>query len=126
MSELKLRKFFGKSKQPLKKVICTTTNSDSWIIEGVHARNLKATLLPINFSEAFHSIQRGKMEQILLAYDLPKEAIIAIMILYKNTKAMVSTLDDDTNFFDFVNGVLQGDRYISNIYVHWILHRDMP
>ena len=45
------------------------------------------------------------MEQILLAYGLPKEAVAAIMILYRNTKVK----DGDTEYFDIVAGVLQGD-----------------
>ena len=51
------------------------------IIEGVCAKNLEATLLFVDFSKAFDSIKRGKMEQILLAYGLPKETVTAIMIL---------------------------------------------
>ena len=43
------------------------------ILEGIHAKNLDATILFINFSKAFDFIQRGKMEQILLAYGLSKE-----------------------------------------------------
>ena len=57
------------------------------ILEGVRAKNLRATLLFVNFSKAFDSIHRGKMEQILLAYDLPKEIVAAITILYRNTKS---------------------------------------
>ena len=34
-------------------------------------------------------MHKGKMEQILLAYGLPKEIVTAIMMLYKNMKAMV-------------------------------------
>ena len=49
------------------------------------------------------------MEQVLLAYDLPKETVAAIMILYINTKVKVRSLDGDTNYFDIVAGVLQGD-----------------
>ena len=30
-------------------------------------------------------------------------------MLYKNTKAMVHSPDEDTNFFDIINGVLQRD-----------------
>ena len=48
------------------------------------------------------------MEQILLAWGLPKETVAAIMMLYKNTKVKVS-LDRDTDYFDIVVGVLQGD-----------------
>ena len=47
------------------------------------------------------------MKQILLVYDLPKESITAVMILYKNMKVMVHSSDGDTDFFDNVIGVLQ-------------------
>ena len=49
------------------------------------------------------------MKQIILAYSLPKETVTAIMTLYKNMKAMVCSLDEDTDFFEIVTGVLQGD-----------------
>ena len=49
------------------------------------------------------------MEQILLAYGLPKETAAAIMILYRNTKVKVRSPDEDTEYFDIVAGVLQGD-----------------
>ena len=45
------------------------------------------TLLFADFSKAFDSIYSGKMEQILLAYNLPKETVVAIIMLDKNTKA---------------------------------------
>ena len=48
------------------------------ILEGVQAKNLPATLLFVDFTKAFDSIHRGKMEQILLAYGLPKETVAAI------------------------------------------------
>ena len=37
------------------------------IFEGVRAKNLQATLIFVDFTKAFDSIHRGKMEQILLA-----------------------------------------------------------
>ena len=43
------------------------------ILEGVWAKNLEATILFVDFTKAFDSIHRGKMEQILLAYGLPKK-----------------------------------------------------
>ena len=58
-----------------------------WIIKVVHAINHEATLLFVDFSKAFDSIHRGKMEQILLAYGLPKETVTVIMILYKKHKS---------------------------------------
>ena len=66
------------------------------ILKGVRAKNLKATLLFVDFTNAFDSIDRGKVEQILLAYGLPKETVAVITILYRNTKVKVRPLDGDT------------------------------
>ena len=76
-------------------------------ILGVRAKKLEATLLFVDFSKAFDSLQRGRMEQILLAYGLHKETITAIMMLYKNTKVKVRTPNGNIDFFDIVVGVLQ-------------------
>ena len=72
-------------------------------------KNIQATILFVDFTKAFDSIHRGKMEQILLAYGLPEETVAAIMILYKNTKVKVRSPDGNTDYFDIVAGVLQGD-----------------
>ena len=72
-------------------------------------KNLQATILFVDFTKAFDSIHRGKMEQILLAYGIPKETVAAIMILYWNTKGNVRSPDGDTDYFNIVAGVLQGD-----------------
>ena len=48
------------------------------------------------------------MEQILIAYGLPKETVAAVMMLYRNTKVKVSSPGGDTDYFDIVAGVLQG------------------
>ena len=49
------------------------------------------------------------MEQILLAYGIPKETVAAITILYRNTKVKVRSPNGDTEYFDIVAGVLHGD-----------------
>ena len=49
------------------------------------------------------------MEQILLVYGHPEETVAAIMMQYKNMKVQVCSMDGDTDFFDIVVGVLQGD-----------------
>ena len=79
------------------------------ILEGVRAKNIQATLLFVDFNKAFDSIHRGKMEQLLRAYGLPKETVAAITILYRNTKVKVCSPDGDTEYFDIVAGILQGD-----------------
>ena len=77
-----------------------------WILEGVRAKNQEATILFVNFTKAFDSIHRGKMEQILFAYGLPKETVAAIMMQYRHTKVKVCSPDGDTDYFDIVAGVL--------------------
>ena len=74
------------------------------IIEGVGAKILDKTPLFEDFSRALDSIHRRKMEQILLMYGLLEEIVTAI-----NTKVKVRSPDRDTDFFDIVAGVLQGD-----------------
>ena len=57
------------------------------------------------------------MEQILLANGLPKETVTAIMMLYKNMKVKVRSPDGDTDYFDIVAGVLQGDTLAPYLFV---------
>ena len=38
-----------------------------------------------------------------------KETVTAMMMLYRNTKVKVCSLEGDTDYFDIVAGVLQGD-----------------
>ena len=58
-----------------------------------------------------------KMEQILLVYDLPKETITAIMMPYKNMKVKVCSLNEDTDFFDIIPCVLQGDTLAPYLFI---------
>ena len=87
------------------------------ILEGIRAKNLRATLIFVGFTKAFDSIHRGKMKQILLAYGIPKETVTAITILYRNTKVKVRTPDGDTEYFDIVAGVLQGDTQAPYLFI---------
>ena len=57
------------------------------------------------------------MEQILLAYGLPKETITAIMMLCKNAKVKVRLPDGNTDYFDIVAGVLQGDTLAPYLFI---------
>ena len=76
-------------------------------LEGIRAKNLDTAILFVNFSKAFESIYREKMEQIQLTYGLPKETVAAIMMLYKNTSVNVHSPNEDTDNFDIVADVLQ-------------------
>ena len=83
----------------------------------MYVKNLEVTILFVGFSKAFDSIYREKMEQMLLAYSLPKETVTAIMMLNKNTKVKVRSLDGDTDFFYIVAGVLQGDTLAPYLFI---------
>ena len=94
---------------------CVVTNC--LIFEDVQAKNLRATILFVDFIKAFDSIHKRKMEQILLAYGITKETVAAITILYRNTKVKVRSPDGDTDYFDILAGVLQGDPLASYLFI---------
>ena len=71
----------------------------------------------MDFSKAFDSIHRGKMEEILIAYGIPRETVSAIMMLYRITKSKVRSPDGDTDFFNILAEVLQGDTLAPYIFV---------
>ena len=94
------------------------------ILEGVQAKYIQVTISIVNFTKAFDSIHRGKIEQILLAYSQPKETVAAIMILDRNNKVKVRSSDGDTDYFAIVAGILQGDTlasYLFIIYLDYVL-----
>ena len=47
--------------------------------------------------------------EILLAYGISAKIVLAINVLYTNTEAQVLSPDGDTEFFEILAGVLQGD-----------------
>ena len=97
--EPKIDKILRKNQNGFRRNRSTTSQTLSIrrILEGVRAKNLQATLLFDDFTKAFDSIHRGKMELILLAYGLPKETVAAITILYKNTKVKVRSRMETQN-----------------------------
>ena len=70
------------------------------------------TLLFVDFSKAFDTIHRGKMEQILPTYGLPNETVASI------TKGKVCSPDGDIDFFIIDTGVLQWDTLSSNLFIN--------
>ena len=88
------------------------------LIEGVNkAKNIPAVMIFVDFTKAFDTIHRGKLQEILLAYGIPTEIVLAIMMLYKNTTSMVRSPDGDTDFFEILPGVLQGDTLAPFLFI---------
>ena len=75
------------------------------ILDVVRAKNLEATISFVHFTNVFDSIHRGNMEQLLLAYGLPKETVTDIMMFYRNTKVKVRSPCGERDYFDIVAGV---------------------
>ena len=79
------------------------------LIEGVKRYHLKSVIVFVDFSKAFDSVHRGMMLKILKAYGIPPQIVQAIAKLYDWTPARVVSPDGETDFFNVLAGVLQGD-----------------
>ena len=112
--EPKIDNILRKNQNGFRRNISTTSQI---LTIGYGAKNLQATLIFVDFTKAFDSIHRGKMEQILLAYGIPKETVAAITILYRNIKIKVRSPDGDTEYFNIVAGVLQGDTLAPYLFI---------
>ena len=78
-------------------------------VEGIKAKNLTAVLTVVDFKKAFDSVNRDKMFEILKAYGILNQIVLARASMYYNTEAIVCSPGGETDFFAFHAGVLQGD-----------------
>ena len=63
----------------------------------------------------FGNISDKRSSQILLAHNLPKETVTAIMMLYKNTKVTVRSSDGNTDVFNILQGSTQAPYMLINL-----------
>ena len=87
------------------------------IIEGVKRKNLPAVMTCIDFSKAFDSIGHETMFKILQAYGVPPNILGAIKATYNSLRAKVVSPDGDTEYFDILAGVMQGDTLAPFLFV---------
>jgi hypothetical protein len=87
------------------------------IVEEMNNGNKELTIVFVDFKKAFDSIHREVMFEILGLYGIPEKIINAIKALYTNTKAKVITPDGETDLFDIVAGVLQGDTLAPLLFI---------
>ena len=87
------------------------------IIEGMKQKQVPAVIIYADFSKAFDSVDRSKMELILEAYGIPNEITKAIIIMYNNTRVFVRSPDGATELFDITAGVLQGDTFAPYLFI---------
>ena len=96
------------------------------LIEGVKRYHLKSVIVFVDFSKAFDSVHRGMMLKILKAYGIPPQIVQAIAKLYEGTRARVVSPDGETDFFNVLAGVLQGDTlapYLFAIVVDYLMRK---
>ena len=87
------------------------------LLEGVKDKNLSCIMTFIDFRKAFDSIHRGKLMDILRAYGVPEKVVSAIAATYSETWAKVRTPDGDTEPFQILAGVLQGDTLAPFLFI---------
>ena len=74
-----------------------------------YTRKLPAVLTFIDIKKAFEILHRGKMLKILEAYGIPVKIVEFIRLMYEKKMAKVLTPDGETELFEILAGVLQGD-----------------
>ena len=87
------------------------------ILEGVREKHLEAIMTFVDFKKAFDTIHRRKLMQILKAYGIPDKIVNAISILYQDTIAKVLSPDGETEYFEIMAGVLQGDTLAPFLFI---------
>ena len=86
------------------------------ILEGVWQKTYRRQYYLSTLPRPLIPFTEGRWS-ILLANGLPKEMLAAIMILYRNTKVKVRSPGGDTDYFDIVAEVLQGDTLASYLFI---------
>ena len=77
------------------------------IIEGVKRNHLPSVMVFIDFSKAFDTLNHKVMFKILAAN----------VLIYKDLKAKFVSPDGDTDYFDILTGVMQGDTLAPYLFV---------
>ena len=79
------------------------------IMEGAWNQQLPLFVTFIDFRKAFDSIDRRMMFAILRHYGIPEKIVMAIRVLYDNSRSSVFVDGLLTEEFEVTTGVLQGD-----------------
>ncbi|KAJ4939860.1 hypothetical protein JOQ06_029296 [Pogonophryne albipinna] len=87
------------------------------MIEEVKKDNLTAVLCFIDFKNIFDSIHRSTMVKILEAYGVPPNLLRAIETMYAGTRAKVVTPDGNSEEFDILARVMQGDTLAPFLFI---------
>ena len=87
------------------------------IVEEMRNFNKEALILFIDFRKAFDSIDRITMFEILKAYGIPEPVVNGIRVMYENNKATVLTDEGESDLFEILTGILQGDPLAPYLFI---------
>lgn len=87
------------------------------ILEGIRDKKLPATLVFVDFSKAFDSIDRDNMFAILKSYGVHERMLQLIISIYEKTMAKVTSPDGDTLLFKILAGIMQGDTLAPYLFI---------
>ena len=77
----------------------------------------KYILIFIDFEKTFDTIHRVKLSKIQRAFDIPEQLVRLIEVMYTDTKAKMLSPDGETELFDILAIILQGDTLAPCLFV---------
>ena len=88
---------------------------DNWAEYFVHVHKIVVRKKKPHYSFILSTEERWNKFYLCTAY--LKKPVAAITILYRNTKVKVRSPDGDTEYFDIVAGLLQGDTLAPYLFI---------
>ena len=87
------------------------------VIDACKVTNMIASLVFVDFRNAFDTLHRSSIQVIPCQYNVPSCLISDIIQIYSDTSACVSTELGPTEWFKTTSGVLQGDTLSSYLFI---------
>jgi hypothetical protein len=84
-------------------------NCSRQIQEKAYEYNINLYNLYIDFKQAFHSVNRGRMLNDLMILGIPKKMVQFISVTMAGSKATIRVDNQYTSTFPITHGVRQGD-----------------
>jgi hypothetical protein len=86
------------------------------IFEKCYEYNIELHNIFLHYSQAFDSVNRNKIIECLIKYEVPKKLIKLIGLTLNNSTAKVKICNQFTNEFRIVSGVKQGDPLSATLF----------
>ena len=87
------------------------------MIEGIKDKNLEVNLIFIDFKNPLVLYIEGKCLPLMKVYGIPEELVTASSIIYEDNTAKVIITNGETEAFNILAGVLQGDTLAPYLFI---------